>query len=300
MVAATTSIPELSPRESELLAALIVKKYDFIDLAETYKLQPAQLLAFTLSPAVSAHLSAFKAFGDTLLALRLQETQLKSLDVLEKIATTSESPIESRRAASTILRGPCIPGGLPGGTPLRGARKPGALSRHHFSPENGDAENPALHGEDSIAPSPAHAPSRAAKHSAPLPFGSPREEDCATEPDPALTPETVIHTLTYSLALRTPALLRFLAGSATVNGRPVTAATLHAELSALIPRTKVVQVQTGAHTQSPGPPETFTTHIYLIHDGGRQIRIKTTLTREPTGETHQWLLAALHIGPNTS
>src|ERR1043165_5246292 len=137
MIAATPlppELPELSARESEFLAHFLILRYDLIALAEKNKLLPQQLLAFAHAPAVTAHLAAFKAFAETALTLRLLEARVKALDILEKVATTSESPIEQRRAASTIFRGPS------GGTPLRGVRN--AAGAPH-SPPPGSPRRPS-------------------------------------------------------------------------------------------------------------------------------------------------------------
>jgi hypothetical protein len=286
MVAATPSLPELSPREAHLLAVFLILRYDFVALAENEKLQPGDLLAFAQSPAVTAHLAAFKAFSETAFALRHLEARIKSLDILEKIATTSESPIEQRRAASTIFRGI--------GLQRQSPSEPSGASRRSLAPCSPSEGGPAIHN---ISPS---LRDRVG--------GREPEAHCAPRavPSPQLSPADIINALTASLAeSRRPAsaatLLAFLAGAATINNQPATPATLQTLISKHIPATPVVQVQIGDDTTvSPGPPETFTTHIYLIHDGGRQIRINTTLTREPTGRhPHSWLLSALHIGPKT-
>src|ERR1043165_4408872 len=104
MVAATP-LPELLPHEPRLLHAFLLLRYDMIALAEQQKLQPHQLLAFAHSPAIQTHLAALKCFAEQAFALRSLEARVKSLDILERVATTSKDPIEQRKAASTILRG---------------------------------------------------------------------------------------------------------------------------------------------------------------------------------------------------
>jgi hypothetical protein len=265
MVAATPSLPEISTHESELLAHFLILRYDFVALAEHRKLLPEQLLAFAQSPAVNAHLAALKSFAETAFSLRHLEARVKSLDILEKIATTSENPIEQRRAASTIFRGI-------------------GLQRDRQSPSepSGASRRPLNSGlgtrTSTLAPTPRATPS------------------------PSLPAEVVIKELTQALADRpnpdaAATLQSFLSPNATINNQPVSPDTLEQSLARHIPNTEVVQTDIADnHDQTPGPPEAFTTHIYLIHNGGRQIRIKTTLTRSPAG----WLLSALHIGPNTS
>src|ERR1043165_7201739 len=103
MVAATP-LPELLPHEPRLLHAFLLLRYDMIALAEQQKLQPHQLLAFAHSPAIQTHLAALKSFAEQAFALRSLEAHVKSLDILERVATTSKDPIAQRRAASTIQR----------------------------------------------------------------------------------------------------------------------------------------------------------------------------------------------------
>ena len=159
-------LPPLSPREACLLAAFIAAKFDLFKLAETEKLLPADLLAFTQCGPILAHIEALKSFAETALVLRSLQARTKALDLLEHLASTTDNPIEQRRAASTILggRGPI------GGTPLRAPSEPSGASRRRTP----DALNQAPLGtrDSGLGTSPSLSSSPPTSH-------SPTDEDLA-------------------------------------------------------------------------------------------------------------------------
>ena len=298
MVAATPlppELPELSPRESELLAHFLILRYDFIALAETNKLLPQQLLAFAHSPAVTAHLAAFKAFAETAFTLRLLEARVKALDILERVATTSENAIEQRRAASTIFRG----------TGLQRERRTQTPPDPRFTTPSRGAASATCPGREPWEAAPtSQAPE--GRHTA-----APANDASVTESNPAgplsslptplspLSPAAILKQVTQALGTRNnPAatLRAHLASDAQINGQP--ARDSLDTLPRLIPASKVTWFDyPGIDDHKPGPPETFTSRSYLIHESTQQTRITATLTREPGGP---WLISALLIGPNTS
>ncbi len=91
--------PTLSPHESTLLATLQSLRFDPFAFAE--KATPEDLLLFLTSPAIHAHLALFQAFAQQALSLRILQAQAAAISHLEQVASTTPSPIEKRRAAST-------------------------------------------------------------------------------------------------------------------------------------------------------------------------------------------------------
>jgi hypothetical protein len=105
----TQDLPPLSDRDSHLLAAFLIYRFDLATLADREKLHPSQLLAFTQSPAVAAHLAAYRKFADEAFHLRSLESRTNAINLLEDLAKKSTDPIEKRRCASAIIRGLSIP-----------------------------------------------------------------------------------------------------------------------------------------------------------------------------------------------
>jgi hypothetical protein len=105
----TQDLPPLSDRDSHLLAAFLIYRFDLATLADREKLHPTQLLAFTQSPAVAAHLAAYRKFADEAFHLRSLESRTNAINLLENLARKSSDPVEKRRCASAIIRGLSIP-----------------------------------------------------------------------------------------------------------------------------------------------------------------------------------------------
>jgi hypothetical protein len=103
------ALPPLTDRDSHLLAAFLIYRFDLATLADREKLHPTQLLAFTQSPAVAAHLQAYRQFADEAFHLRSLESRTNAINLLEDLARKSTDPIEKRRCASAIIRGLSIP-----------------------------------------------------------------------------------------------------------------------------------------------------------------------------------------------
>jgi len=97
----------ISPRNLKLLQSYLDARCDIFLLAQRERLPVLDLLRWSQSPAVKAHLTALKELADHSAHLRTTQARLLALDKLEHIVKTTDDPHELRRAASTIYRGGC-------------------------------------------------------------------------------------------------------------------------------------------------------------------------------------------------
>ena len=97
----------ISPRNLKLLQSYLDARCDIFLLAQRERLPVLDLLRWSQSPAVKAHLTALKELADHSAHLRTTQARLLALDKLEHIVKTTDDPAELRRAASTIYRGGC-------------------------------------------------------------------------------------------------------------------------------------------------------------------------------------------------
>ncbi len=97
--------PIIRPNEQRLLQAYFDARCDIFLLAQREKLPVLDLLRWSRSPAVQAHIAELKKLTEDSIHLRTAQARLLSLDTLETIVKTTDDPIELRRAASTLFRG---------------------------------------------------------------------------------------------------------------------------------------------------------------------------------------------------
>jgi hypothetical protein len=292
--APTNSLPALNQHEQELLAHFLILRYDFVALAESRKLLPEQLLAFAESRAVAAHLAAFKSFAETAVALRHLEARIKSLDILERIATTSESPIEQRRAASTIFRGIGLQ------RDRQSPSEPSGASRRSIAYAPGEHASHSGGSRRSVLTPDSPPRPRRSIFLPPIPTSP-------SAPSRTLPASEVLHHINFALSDHDKPesdgiIEAFLAEEATINGTPARNQSVRDLISRMIPKGEIVQTQSDENPRvDPGPPETLRSDLWLIHNGGRQTRISINLARAASGPLEgAWLITSLARHLDTS
>jgi len=267
------------------------------------------LAAWTLSDPIAPHIAYRRAE-------HLEQRKQRAFQELDTIlADAASSPIEKRRAATTMLRmlatqlsrnrvpSPASP--APGGRGARAAGGEGSVSTppthsasHNTPPTSPLTIEPALPQHSVLSTQHSAAPKPA---SLVLDFaGGIRSISINPQarPHPDLTPKDLI--ALALIALKTPTdrptrntLEHFLTPQATVNHEPIL--NLESQLTPLAPKLKVVQIFDDDHVkEDPGPPQSRTSTSSLVQPG-RSNRFHITLTRADTGpHPNCWLIAAIN------
>jgi hypothetical protein len=120
------NLPPLTPREAELVGAMLTPHASIHDVADQLDIPFAQLFDILASPAVKTHLDHIRKSLDTRLRIRLADAAHAAVDTLDEIVrsptphgnpnlkptaadATIEWQTERRRAATTILRAHAAP-----------------------------------------------------------------------------------------------------------------------------------------------------------------------------------------------
>jgi len=101
---AAAPLPPLDPADSDRLDLFIACDLDLRALAEHTGESFSRILAWTSSPLIRAYLDSFEEIERRSLRVRRDRALCIALDALEDLTTTSDDPIERRRAASSIVR----------------------------------------------------------------------------------------------------------------------------------------------------------------------------------------------------
>lgn len=109
----THSAPPNINIEDQLLEALIApitgQSPSPIHLARKFNISLTRVLDFIAAPQTRARVAAAMAASDLALHQRAQTARLRAIDTLEELLDSAETPVEQRRAATALLRGPSKP-----------------------------------------------------------------------------------------------------------------------------------------------------------------------------------------------
>jgi len=97
-------LPPLSPRHQELLEAFTAARFDILAFTAAAKISSVELANFAAHPDIQAHIDALMDLARKSLHLRAAQARHTAINKLEAIAEASDDPIETRRAASQLLR----------------------------------------------------------------------------------------------------------------------------------------------------------------------------------------------------
>jgi len=103
------TLPRLSPRHTELLEAFTAARFDVLAFAAAAKISSVELANFAAHPDIQAHIDALMDLARKSLHLRATQARHTAINKLESIAQASDDPIETRRAASQLLRATSAP-----------------------------------------------------------------------------------------------------------------------------------------------------------------------------------------------
>ncbi len=277
------------------------------------------LAAWTLSDPIAPHIAYRRSE-------HLEQRKQRALQELDTIlADAASSPVEKRRAATTMLRmlatqltrnRAAPPSPAPGGRAvLRGGEGSVSTPPTHSPSRETLPTSRITHDPDSSSSGPSAASSPHSQlptpHSPPPPpailnlspagagFRSSSVNPQA-RPHPNLTPQDLITLAVVAVKNPTDQLTRdtlehFLTPQATINHEPVL--NLESQLTPLAPKLKVVQIFRDSRVkEDPGPPQTRTSDSWLIQPG-RSNGYRITLTRADSGP---WLISAIDPVNNTS
>ncbi len=291
----------------ESLAAELASLSTQSSAPSTSSLDEFDLAAWTLSDPIAPHI-----------AYRRAETQRarqeRSLQTLETVLD-AESPIERRRAATTILRTyanqlqrnraapPASPAAGTGGG--RGARAAGG---------EGSVSTPSTDSSSFSRAHPIAALSNSASPHLPIPqsFSSSLAQPRRTPSPDRTEPEIIEHILDAIVDTDDPVALAtaaaFISPDALIDDQPFDDPS--AQLVAIRPQAEILTIDLDCHARhTPGPPETRTSITYISIDEGEHHTLRITLTRSPSGpHPNCWLVSRIDVnkdrdqdvGANTS
>jgi hypothetical protein len=96
------SLPPLTPRQSDILAAFIASGGAIAALLDTHKIPAQELLNWSASPAVQSHLAALTQLSEIALTYRASQSRVSALNKLDSTLAASTDPVESRRLSNSI------------------------------------------------------------------------------------------------------------------------------------------------------------------------------------------------------
>src|SRR5262245_45463690 len=102
------SAPPFSPHDRRLLNALFLLRGDLTLLAQQESTHILDLIAWSESPGIQTAIAKMNVWLERSDDLRRSDTHREAIDKLVHLLKTTTNPIELRRTATTILRGPRV------------------------------------------------------------------------------------------------------------------------------------------------------------------------------------------------